>query len=56
MRLPNGRMAPGAPAGLVLTRARTVNELLSRPQHDRVVLHAGKPVDRTLPDYRELEA
>ena len=23
MRLPNGRMAPGAPAGLVLTRART---------------------------------
>jgi cytosine deaminase len=54
MRLPNGRMAPGAPAGLVLTRARSVNELLSRPQHDRVVLHAGKPVDRTLPDYREL--
>jgi cytosine deaminase len=54
MRLPNGRMAPGAPAGLVLTRARTVNELLSRPQHDRVVLHAGKPVDRTLPDHREL--
>jgi cytosine deaminase len=38
----------------VLTRARTVNELLSRPQHDRVVLHAGKPVDRTLPDHREL--
>ena len=55
MRLPNGRMAPGAPAGLVLTRARTINELLSRPQHDRVVLYAGKPVDRTLPDYRELD-
>jgi cytosine deaminase len=55
MRLPNGRMAPGAPAGLVLTRARTINELLSRPQHDRVVLCAGKQVDRTLPDYRELD-
>jgi cytosine deaminase len=55
MRLPNGRMAPGAPAGLVLTRARTMNELLSRPQTDRVVLYAGKPVDRTLPDYRELD-
>jgi cytosine/creatinine deaminase len=56
MRLPNGRMAPGAPAGLVLTRARTLNELLSRPQTNRVVLYAGKPVDRTLPDYRELDS
>ena len=55
MNLPNGRMAVGAPAGLVLTRARTVNELLSRPQTDRVVLCAGKQVDRTLPDYRELD-
>ena len=55
MGLPNGRMAVGAPAGLVLTRARTMNEFLSRPQNDRVVLYAGKPVDRTLPDYRELD-
>jgi cytosine deaminase len=55
MGLPNGRMAIGAPAGLVLTRARTLNELLSRPQSDRVVLYAGKSVDRTLPDYRELD-
>src|ERR1043166_2313475 len=55
MRLPHGRMAVGAPQGLALTRARTMNELLSRPQHDRVVLCAGKPVDRTLPDYRELD-
>ena len=38
MGLPHGRMAVGAPAGLVLTRARTMNELLSRPQVDRVVL------------------
>jgi cytosine deaminase len=56
MRLPNGRMAAGAPAGIILTRARTMNELLSRPQNDRVVLYAGKQVDRTLPDYRELDA
>ena len=55
MGLPNGRMAAGAPAGLVLTRARTMNELLSRPQADRVVLCAGRPVDRTPPDYRELD-
>jgi cytosine deaminase len=55
MGLPNGRMAVGAPAGLVLTRARTMNELLSRPQTDRVVLCAGKQVNRTLPDYREMD-
>jgi cytosine deaminase len=55
MRLPNGRMAVGAPAGMILTRARTINELLSRPQNDRVVLYAGRQIDRTLPDYRELD-
>jgi cytosine deaminase len=55
MGLPHGRMAAGAPAGLVLTRARTMNEFLSRPQTDRVVLCAGKQIDRTPPDYRELD-
>jgi cytosine/creatinine deaminase len=55
MGLPHGRMAVGAPAGLVLTRARTINELLSRPQTDRVVLCAGKQIERALPDYRELD-
>ncbi len=55
MRLPHGRMAVGAPAGMIITRARTMNELLSRPQNDRVVLCAGKQVDRTPPDYRELD-
>jgi len=55
MGLPHGRMAAGAPAGLILTRARTMNELLSRTQTDRMVLCAGRPVDRTLPDYRELD-
>jgi len=55
MGLPNGRMAVGAPAGLVLTRARTVNELLSRPQVDRMVLCAGEQVERAPPDYRELD-
>jgi cytosine deaminase len=48
-------MAVGAPAGLVLTRARTMNELLSRPQTNRVVLCAGRQVGGTLPDYRELD-
>jgi cytosine deaminase len=50
-----GMIAEGAPADLVLFRARTFNEFLTRPQSDRVVLRAGRPIDRTLPDYRELD-
>ncbi len=50
------RIAAGAPADLVLFRARTFNEFLVRPQSDRVVLRAGRAIDRTLPDYRELDA
>jgi cytosine deaminase len=48
-------IAPGAPADLVLFRARNWTELLSRPQSDRVVLRNGKAIDTTLPDYRELD-
>jgi cytosine deaminase len=56
MRLPGGgRIAAGAPADLILTRARSFNELLSRPQSDRVVIIAGRQVDTRLPDYRELD-
>jgi cytosine/creatinine deaminase len=51
----HGRIAAGAPADLIVTRARTFNELLSRPQADRIVLVAGRQVDTTLPDYRELD-
>lgn len=49
-----GMIRQGASADLVLTSARTWNELNARPQADRAVLVAGKPIDRTLPDYREL--
>ena len=45
----------GAPADLVLFRARTWTELMSRPQHDRIVLRNGVAIDTTLPDYRELD-
>jgi cytosine/creatinine deaminase len=48
-------LAPGAPADLVITRARDWSELFSRPQSDRIVLHAGCAIDRTLPDYAELD-
>jgi len=50
-----GRIAPGMPADLVLFSARFMTELLSRPQSDRVVLRAGRRLDATLPDWRELD-
>lgn len=46
---------PGAPADLVLFRARTWTELNARPQMDRIVLRSGRAIDTTLPDYRELD-
>jgi cytosine deaminase len=51
-----GRIAIGAPADLMLFRARSMTELLARPQSDRVILRSGKPIDTTLPDFRELDA
>jgi cytosine deaminase len=51
----HGAIAAGRPADLVLFRARSWTELLARPQADRTVLRSGRPIDRTLPDYRELD-
>ncbi len=51
-----GRITEGAPADLLLLRARSFNEMLSRPQADRIVLRAGQAIDRALPDYRELDS
>jgi len=48
-------LAPGAAADLVVFRARSWSELLSRPQSDRMVLRGGRAIDRTLPDYAELD-
>lgn len=48
-------LTPGAPADLVICRARTWSELFSRPQSDRIVIRAGRQIDRTLPDYAELD-
>lgn len=45
----------GQPADLVCFKARTFNELLSRPQCDRIVLRRGQAIDTTLPDYAELD-
>lgn len=49
-------LAPGASADLVICRARSWTELLSRPQSDRIVIRGGRPIDRAAPDYSELDA
>jgi cytosine/creatinine deaminase len=57
MGLPDaGVIRIGAPADLLLFRARSEGELLSRPQSDRIVLRGGCQIDTTPPDYRELDA
>ena len=53
--LPAPSLQPGAPANMVICKARTWTELLSRPQSDRIVLRAGCAISRTLPDYAELD-
>ncbi len=48
-------LAAGAPADLVICKARTWTELLSRPQADRVVIRNGRQIVRRLPDYADLD-
>ena len=50
-----GTIRVGGPADLVLFRGRSMSELLSRRQSDRVVLRQGRAIDTALPDYRELD-
>ena len=56
MGLPDtGRLKVGVPADMVIFRARSYSELLSRPQGDRRVLRHGLEIETTPPDYRELD-
>ena len=48
-------LRPGEPADFMILNARDVSELLSRPQSDRVVIRAGRAIQRALPQYRELD-
>jgi cytosine/creatinine deaminase len=50
-----GFLAVGQPANLIGFKARTLNEMLSRPQGDRIVLRQGKAIDTNPPDYAELD-
>ncbi|MEO1537138.1 MAG: cytosine deaminase [Pseudomonadota bacterium] len=55
MSLSAPSLAPGAPADLVICRARNWTEFFARPQSDRIVLRNGKAIDTTLPDYATLD-
>ncbi len=52
---PLGRIAAGGPAKLILFAARTLNELVCRPQSDRIVLDRGRRVAGGVPEYSELD-
>ena len=49
-----GRVAPGAPAQLVITAARSFSELLSRPASPRRCVDGEILHTPAIPDYREL--
>lgn len=51
-----GRIREGASADLVILRARSMNELLSRPHSDRMVLLGGRAIGTAPPDYAELDS
>lgn len=50
-----GQLSIGMAADLVLFQGRSWSELLSRPESHRTVLRSGRPIDRTLPNYYELD-
>jgi cytosine deaminase len=50
----HGRIAVGAPARLVVLNARTLNEVVSRAQADRVVIERGVFLRAAPPDYSEM--
>lgn len=46
----------GAAADLIVCKARSWTEFFARPQSDRIVLRDGLAIDRTLPDFSELDS
>lgn len=50
-----GKITQGNVANLIIFSARYFSELLSRSQHDRIVVRQGKQIETVLPDYSELD-
>ena len=51
----SGRIEKGAPADLIVFKARNWSEFLSRNQADRTVIRRGTAIDTTAPDFAELD-
>ena len=51
-----GSLAVGAPADAMVFDARSLDQVMARPQSDRLVIRDGRPLARALPDYEELDA
>jgi len=54
MGLDHGVLRVGVPARMILFNARSMNELVARPQSDRIVIRDGRRQRTELPDYGEL--
>jgi cytosine deaminase len=50
-----GTLAAGGSADFIVFKGRSWTELLSRPESDRIVVRAGRAIERQLPDYAELD-
>jgi len=50
----HGRLLAGVPARFIVFNARTLSEIVSRPQSDRIVIDHGRCSTARLPDYSEL--
>lgn len=55
MGIDHGVLKAGAPADMLVLKARNYSEMLSRTQFDRTVLRAGRAIDTSLPDYQLLD-
>ena len=55
MGLDLGQILPGNSADFIIFPARFFSELLSRSQHDRIIIRQGKKIDAKLPEYQELD-
>ena len=49
------KIAPGNSADLIIFPARYFSELLSRSQHNRIIIRQGKQIEAQLPEYSELD-
>ena len=49
-----GRIVAGGPADLIALEAWSMDQVMARPQADRVVMRGGRRLDATVPSYAEL--